>query len=47
MLSECAICLAKDNLDIGGGIWMPAAAMGDALLHRLQENAGLSFDLLD
>ena len=47
MLSECAICLAKDDLETGGGVWTPAAAMGDALLKRLQENAGLSFELLD
>ncbi len=36
MLSECAICLAQDDLDTGGGIWTPAAVMGDALLKRLQ-----------
>ena len=47
MLSECAICLAKDDLDTDGGIWTPAAAMGELLLQRLQTNAGLSFKLLD
>ena len=47
MLSECAICLAQDDLDTAGGILTPAAAMGDALLQRLQENAGLSFEILD
>ena len=47
MLSECAICLAKDDLDSGGGVWTPAAAMGEFLLQRLQTNAGLSFELLD
>jgi len=47
MLSECAICLAKDDLETGGGVWTPAAAMGDALLRRLRDNAGLSFELLD
>ncbi|MCZ6774188.1 MAG: saccharopine dehydrogenase, partial [Proteobacteria bacterium] len=47
MLSECAVCLAKDDLDTGGGIWTPAAAMGELLLQRLQTNAGLSFKLLD
>ena len=47
MLSECAICLAHDDLDTSGGIWTPSAAMGDALLQRLEENAGLSFKLLD
>ena len=47
MLSECAVCLAKDDLETGGGIWTPAAAMGEFLLQRLQTNAGLSFELLD
>ncbi len=47
MLSECAVCLAQDYLDTGGGIWTPAAAMGDALLQRLRKNAGLSFEMLD
>ncbi|MCH9693845.1 MAG: saccharopine dehydrogenase NADP-binding domain-containing protein [Gammaproteobacteria bacterium] len=46
MLSECAICLAKDDLPTGGGVWTPAAAMGQPLLQRLQKNAGLSFELL-
>ena len=47
MLSECAICLAQDELDAGGGVLTPAAAMGEPLLRRLEENAGLSFELLD
>ena len=47
MLSECAVCLAKDELPTGGGVWTPAAAMGDALLKRLRENAGLTFEIID
>ena len=27
MLSECAVCLAKDELDAAGGVWTPAAVM--------------------
>jgi short subunit dehydrogenase-like uncharacterized protein len=46
MLGESAVCLARDKLATGGGFWTPASAMGDALLHRLVENAGLSFELL-
>jgi len=46
MLSECAVCLAKDDLPTGGGVWTPAAAMGEPLLQRLQKNAGLTFELL-
>lgn len=47
MLAECAVCIAKDELQSGGGVLTPASAMGDALLNRLQSNAGLSFDVLD
>ncbi len=45
MLAESAVCLAKDPRTVGGGIWTPAAAMGDPLLERLQQNAGLSFTI--
>jgi short subunit dehydrogenase-like uncharacterized protein len=45
MLSECAICLAKDNLDAGGGVWTPAAVMAQPLIARLRKNAGLTFEL--
>ncbi len=45
MLAECAVCLALDDLDIGGGCWTPSVAMGDLLLRRLQDNAGLTFEL--
>jgi short subunit dehydrogenase-like uncharacterized protein len=47
MLSECAVCLAKDELASGGGVLTPAAAMGESLLRRLQDNAGLEFEILD
>lgn len=47
MLSECAVCLAKDGLPAGGGIMTPASAMARPLLKRLRENAGLTFQLLD
>lgn len=43
MLAESAICLAKDELSSEGGVLTPAVAMGDALLKRLVENAGLTF----
>jgi len=47
MISESAICLLK-NLDAAsGGIWTPASAMGSLLIDRLQDNAGLSFQLED
>jgi len=47
MLAESAICLAQDKLTTDGGVWTPATAMGAALLARLRENAGLTFDVLD
>jgi short subunit dehydrogenase-like uncharacterized protein len=45
MISESAICLLR-NLDAAsGGIWTPASAMGTLLIDRLQDNAGLTFQL--
>jgi len=43
MLAESAVCLAKDDLKESYGILTPSTAMGELLLNRLQENAGLSF----
>jgi short subunit dehydrogenase-like uncharacterized protein len=45
MLGESAVCLAKDELDTPGGSWTPASCMGEKLLHRLEANAGMSFEL--
>jgi short subunit dehydrogenase-like uncharacterized protein len=45
MLSEAAVCLARDDLQTGGGIWTPASAMGAPLLKRLRSNAGLTFEV--
>lgn len=47
MLSECAVCLAKDDISVGGGVWTPASAMGGLLLERLRKNAGLTFEIRD
>ena len=46
MLAESGVCLAKDELSSAGGVLTPTAAMGDALLARLQQNAGLTFEVL-
>ena len=43
MLAESAVCLAKDKLSSNSGILTPSSAMGDHLLKRLEENAGLTF----
>ena len=47
MLGEAAVCLARDDLKCAGGIWTPATAMGEHLIKRLIDNAGMSFELLD
>lgn len=46
MLSESAVCLAVDKLEIDGGFWTPASAMGEVLMDRLVANAGLKFELM-
>ena len=43
MISECAICLLRDTPDVPAGIWTPGAAMGDRLIKRLVDRAGLTF----
>jgi len=43
MISECAICLLRDAPDVPAGIWTPGAAMGDRLIKRLVDHAGLTF----
>ncbi len=45
MLGESAVCLARDDVPADGGFWTPAAVMGEALLPRLVERAGLEFSL--
>ena len=49
MLAQAALCLAQDisKEEIGGGFWTPASAMGKHLLARLEEHAGLSFEVVD
>lgn len=45
MLAESALCLAFDSLPKRAGQLTPAAAMGDALLGRLQQ-AGIRFEVV-
>ena len=47
MLGEAAVCLARDEIAVGGGFWTPAAALNGNYLERLQQNAGLSFEIVD
>ena len=46
MLVESAVCLAKDELSSPGGISTPAFAMGQKLVSRLVEKAGMGFSLV-
>jgi short subunit dehydrogenase-like uncharacterized protein len=45
MIGECAVCLLRDAPEVRGGIWTPGAAMGDRLIKRLVDHAGLTFDV--
>ena len=47
MLSESALALAQDDLPVEGGFWTPASAMGEALLKRLPEGAGVTFEVVE
>ena len=46
MLAESAVCLAMDSLTEGGGFLTPASAMGDQLVKRLQQKAGMGFHMI-
>ena len=43
MIAESAACLVEDCPDLPGGFYTSAPAMGDKLIRRLQERAGLTF----
>jgi short subunit dehydrogenase-like uncharacterized protein len=47
MISECAAALVQDvdRSKTGGGIWTPGAALGGALIARLEARAGLTFQI--
>jgi short subunit dehydrogenase-like uncharacterized protein len=45
MIAECAICLLRDTPEVLGGIWTPGAAMGNRLIKRLVDHAGLTFEV--
>lgn len=47
MLAETALCLSQLDGEREGGFPTPATLMGDALITRLQDNAGLCFKTLD
>lgn len=41
MLSQAAICLAKDVPELAGGFWTPASALNEHLIKRLDQHAGV------
>lgn len=45
MIAESALCIVQDCSDLPGGIYTPAPAMGNKLIERLVDKAGLTFDL--
>ena len=45
MISESAYSFAQDELNVGGGFWTPASAMGDSLIKRLPD-AGVTFKVI-
>src|ERR1700732_951671 len=45
MIRECGSCLLRDTSDVPPGIWTPGAAMGDTLIKRLVDHAGLTFEI--
>ena len=45
MIAECAICLLRDTPEVAPGFWTPGAAMGNRLIKRLVDNAGITFEL--
>jgi short subunit dehydrogenase-like uncharacterized protein len=45
MITECAICLLRDAPEVPAGIWTPGAAMGNRLIKRLVDHAGITFEV--
>lgn len=47
LITESALCLANtvDRTMTPGGVWTPGAAMGLALVERLRQRAGLTFEV--
>ena len=46
IIAEAALCLIEDCPGTPGGIWTPAAALGEMLIPRLIDRAGMTFDLV-
>ena len=47
IITEAALCLIDDCKDTAGGLWTPVAALGEKLIPRLVERAGMTFDIVE
>lgn len=47
IMAEASICLIEDRADAEGGIHTPGAILGEALIPKLVDRAGLTFDIVD
>ncbi len=48
MLGEAACALLEVDRDrVGGGFWTPATAFGESLIARLEDHAGLTFEVVE
>jgi len=49
MLAQAGLCMALDveKTDLPGGFWTPSTAMGDKLVKRLIQHAGLGFEVIE
>ena len=47
LMAEAALCLARDDIDVGGGFWTPASALGEALVSRVIANDVLRIEFVD
>lgn len=46
MLAQAGLCLAQDDLSVGGGIWTPATAFPEQLITRLAQ-VDVRFEVVD
>ena len=49
ILAQAGLCMALDveKTDLPGGFWTPSTAMGDKLVKRLIQHAGLGFEVIE
>lgn len=49
IFSQAGLCLALDisKEDKAGGFWTPATVFGDLLVHRLEQHAGVTFQIVE